>query len=141
MENGYIYIYICIYILFDALKFLGHCGTTFFSENMLLQVFFQAMILFQCSENRSLTRLILAEVVLEALCRNPIWVLDHVAEVHPDFLVALWPTFGGADVVHLLYLEAVHEMMQSYSFWERRNYTNSISKIYINIHSYTCVHV
>ncbi|CAL1173162.1 unnamed protein product [Cladocopium goreaui] len=29
------------------------------------------------------------KVVLEALCRDPIWVLDHVAEVHPDLLIAL----------------------------------------------------
>lgn len=29
------------------------------------------------------------KVVLEALCRDPIWVLDHVVEVHPDLLIAL----------------------------------------------------
>ena len=32
-------------------------------------------------------RIRVREVVLEALCRDPIWVLDHVAEVHPDLLI------------------------------------------------------
>eukprot|EP00438_Fugacium_kawagutii_P015149 Skav220618 [mRNA] locus=scaffold507:369742:370758:+ [translate_table: standard] len=29
------------------------------------------------------------KVVLEALSRDPIWVLDHVSELHPEFLIAL----------------------------------------------------